>query len=152
MHWKKSKRFKGLAGQATLSVLLAAMLAGCGGSDQGLVPVSGKVTFDEGPVPAAGRLLFVPAEGAQGLRPAFASFDTSGSFTVQSFRPGDGLESGDYRVGVTCWKVQPTMGGPRGVSYLPKKYKNPTTSGLQLTVPSDDRSSITFPVQLTSAG
>jgi len=151
MQLKKDIHCNGMCGQAAWGLLLVAMLAGCGGSDQGLVPVSGKVTFEDGPVPAAGRLLFVPAEGAQGLRPAFASFDTSGSFTVQSFRPGDGLESGAYRVGVTCWKVQPTMGGPAGVSYLPKKYKNPTTSGLKLTVPSDDRSSITFPVQLTSA-
>ncbi|NOY29953.1 MAG: hypothetical protein GXP28_07175 [Planctomycetes bacterium] len=151
MQLKKYIHCNGMCGQTAWSVLLAALLAGCGGSNQGLVPVSGKVSLDDGPMPAAGRLLFVSVDGAQGLRPAIANFDSSGSFTVQSFKPGDGLESGTYAVSVTCWKVPPTMGGPPAVSHLPAKYKNPSTSGLQLTVPADDRSSITFLVRLTNA-
>jgi len=149
VHWKENKRFKGLEGQAVLSVLLGMLLAGCGGSDHGLVPVSGKVTLDDGPVPAAGRLIFAPTDGAQGLRTAIANFDTSGTFKVQFLKSGDGLESGAYLVGVTCWKVPPTMDGPAPVSYLPARYKNPATSGLRLTVPSNDHSPITFPVQLS---
>ena len=85
-------------------VLLSAAL-GCGGND-GLVPVSGKVTFDGGPPPAGGFLNFVPIDRVAGKpsRPARATFMTDGEYQATSFKEGDGVRPGSYAVSVTCNK------------------------------------------------
>ena len=121
------------AGTALVACLL---LAGCGRSGPELVEVRGKVTFQGGKWPAPGTLYFTPSAPAQGMpaRPAPADFDVDGNFVVTSFREGDGLIPGKYKVGVECWKVPPSMGGPPAVSYLDPKYQSPQTSGIEVTI------------------
>jgi len=132
--------------------LLATMplVLGCG-DDRGLVNVSGKVTMDGGPPPAAGDLYFNivdPAPGFSG-RPAHTTFDEQGNYSVSAFGDDQGILPGKYKVKADCWKVPPLMGGPPPVSFLPKKYQNAATSGFELTVnPGDD--AITFDIDLTS--
>jgi hypothetical protein len=89
--------------------IVAALLlttAGCGGDYDGLVPVTGKVTFDGGPPPAAGFLSFIPAERTPGktTRPGRATFQTDGVYEAMSFKEGDGLFPGSYIVTVMCNK------------------------------------------------
>jgi len=132
--------------------LLAALLlaAGCG-DDRGLVRVTGRVTLDGEPMPAAGDLTFVPVEVAEGypLRPAKAEFDTDGRYAAQSFEPGDGLYPGKYHVLVACWKTPPTPNGPPPVSHIPRRYGEIATSPLEVEVP-DGGGSVTFDVALVS--
>lgn len=111
------------------------LLAGCG-KQYGTVPVRGKVTFNGGPMPTSGVVYFTPTEtfGNHPLRPAAANFGTDGVYSVSSFADAEGLFPGKYEAHLHCWKVPPTMTGPKEVSYLPAKFGKPNTSGLTVTV------------------
>lgn len=61
---------------------------------------------------------------------AFAQLHTD----LRFFAKADGLFPGVYEAHLHCWKVPPTMDGPRAVSHLPAKYGKGDTSGLKLTV------------------
>lgn len=90
---------------ATFAALLALAAAGCSGDDKGLVPVSGKVTFDGGPPPAGGFVSFVPERSpGQAARPARATFQQDGAYQATSFEEGDGVLPGRYTVTVECYK------------------------------------------------
>lgn len=89
---------------ASMACLLAT--SGCGGHGMPLVKVNGKVTFNGGPPPKPGMVVFtpVPGTGVEGLplRPATAPFDEGGRFSASSFDRGDGLLPGRYQVRVKC--------------------------------------------------
>lgn len=115
--------FAWLAAAAVLSV-------GCSGSGLPLVPVSGKVTFNGGPCPKAGTIAFIPASdaGVPGLphRAGRATYDVDGKFTVTSFKEGDGLLPGRYRVDVECVNGIPSATTPwEQISFVPTDYKPP---------------------------
>src|SRR5262245_5006235 len=67
-------------------------LCGCGPSRSS---VSGVVTLDGNPLPNA-RVILTPVGGSG--RPAHATTDESGKFTVTSVKPGDGAYRGEYKV------------------------------------------------------
>ena len=116
-------------------------LAGCA-EDRGLVPVTGKITFQGDVMPGNGTIRFLPVSVDEGfpMRPGHANFDVDGVFAARSFMPGDGLYPGTYKVSVTCWEIPPVMGGPPPVSYLHARFKNPHQSELELTVGAGFRS------------
>lgn len=114
----------------TLPMVTLVMTAGCGGHGLPIVPVRGVVTFDGGACPAPGTVTFTPIEVAEGLpsRPGMASFREDGVFAVTSFREGDGLLPGRYRVTIACdaGLPDPTSPDPWGdVSYVTKGYQPP---------------------------
>jgi hypothetical protein len=113
-------------GFAVVTGLAAALLSGCG-EKRGLVPVKGHVTFDRGPPPKPGRVTFGPTKAAEGFsqRPGQAAFDAEGKFEVTSYKPGDGLTPGAYRVNVFCIEhdPQPVPGGLEAVTYVAPEYK-----------------------------
>ncbi|VTU02726.1 Uncharacterized protein OS=Singulisphaera acidiphila (strain ATCC BAA-1392 / DSM 18658 / VKM B-2454 / MOB10) GN=Sinac_3174 PE=4 SV=1 [Gemmataceae bacterium] len=120
-------------------VFLALVLAagGCGPSGPQCVPVSGRVTLDGANPPGPGTIYFTPeSAGSDGvpLRPATGDFDADGTYSAKSFTPGDGLLPGKYVIRVDCYKTPPNMEGKPVVSYLPPRYRNPSESGLTLTV------------------
>lgn len=120
-------------------MLLAALLlaaAGCGSNLPQTVKVAGRVTFDGQPPPAAGSVLFLPVEAAEGfpLRPGSGAFSANGEFQALTFEPGDGLMPGKYLISIECWDMPPTMQGNPGKSHVPKKYQSPQTSGLSLDI------------------
>jgi hypothetical protein len=104
----------------------AILFSGCG-ENRGLVPVKGRVTFNGQPPPKPGRLTFGPTKTADGYpqRPGQASFDGEGSFEVTSYKRGDGLTPGDYRLGVICVERDPSPvpGGLEAVTYVAPEYK-----------------------------
>lgn len=132
--------------KAIPSWMMAALLsafAGCGGRGVELVEVSGTVTLDGGPMPAAGSILFTPLETTDGLpaRPGVAEFDTSGRYRASTFGDAPGLIPGRYGVAVQCWKTPPSGDvGPPPESFLPERYADPAASGLVLEVPAERRS------------
>jgi hypothetical protein len=140
-------RFRELVGRACLMLVLAiavaAVAGGCSGGRRGveLVRISGRLTCDQGPMPAAGQMVFVPRQGAPGatvsrpLRPGSATFAVDGAFRATSWTPGDGLVPGTYAVVVDCWKVPPTMDGPPAVSLIGQAYGAAETTPLELVVP-----------------
>lgn len=125
-----------LAVCAVAIVLVAA--AGCGGNPLGLIPVDGRVTFDGGPPPKPCSLTFVPEPSAETSaagrsRAGRADADEAGKFRASTFRPGDGLLPGRYKVHVVCWEVHATDDTP-GVSHVPTGFQAPP-----LVVPAGER-------------
>lgn len=123
----------------------AAALGGCTPADEReLVPVSGRVRRNGGGWPQPGSLSLMPvaadaaeaaAAGPRATRPAFAEFDVEGAFTLTTRRPGDGAMPGRYRVGISCWRVQPE-GEAQGVdAAAPEAVGNPLTSTLIVDIP-----------------
>jgi hypothetical protein len=103
------------------------MPIGCGGSDLPLVPVKGQVTFAGGPCPAPGRISFSPAAGSGAVsRPAWAKFDTDGKYAATSFREGDGLLPGHYRISISCYIGIPDPRNPNSaddINLVPSDYR-----------------------------
>ena len=133
-----------------LLIVCCLPLSGCGKSGPETVSVKGKVTLGGGAWPKPGVLYFTPVKPAEGMpsRPAPAHFDEDGNFTVTSFREGDGLVPGMYKVGVECWEVPPSMEtNLPGKSYVPEKFQSPQTSGLKITIqPGAGKQTPTFDV------
>src|SRR5690349_13423890 len=106
--------------------IVAIVISGCG-DKHGLVPVSGRLTFDGGPPPKPGRLTFGPIKPAEGFvqRPGQASFGADGKFEVTSYEAGDGLSPGSYRINVICVErdPRPVPGGLEAVTYVAPGYK-----------------------------
>jgi hypothetical protein len=87
------------------SLVLISFAAGCGsGGPFEYVPVSGKVTYEDGsPLPGAFKLIFIAQDAAavEGAhpRPARANVDAQGAFDcVTSHKYGDGLIPGKHKV------------------------------------------------------
>jgi hypothetical protein len=98
--------FKKFNSQVVGLVLVGAALlgvAGCG-SDRPMVPVSGQVTYAGGEWPMAGTIGFTPTSSPTGTlsRAGSGNFGKDGSFEVGSYKSGDGLMPGVYRVKVSC--------------------------------------------------
>ena len=117
-------------------LLMLLVAAGCGSGLPQTVKVSGRVTFDGQPPPAAGSILFLPVEPAEGfpLRPGSGAFGTDGKYAAQTFEPGDGLMPGKYLISIECWDFPPEMQGNPGKSYVPRKYQSPQQSGLSIDI------------------
>ena len=108
---------------------LVLFLSGCGGSGNPFdsVPVSGKVTYEDGtPIPVQGIKLYFhclepPKEGMH-PRPATVGVDADGTFNdVTTYKYADGLVLGKHKVSLVCvenGKLTPKI--PRDYS-LPSK-------------------------------
>jgi hypothetical protein len=138
----RSVNHHSLIGSGFVAWAICLFLSGCGGSEPGLVKVSGKITLDGGAFPKEGLINFTASGGLdQPLRPGSAKFGPDGAFTAMSFDPGDGLYPGTYKLSVDCLDAPPTIGNDGrmigGKSLIPAKFQNPETSGLTLTVPAE---------------
>jgi hypothetical protein len=126
-NWKCRTR----SGRLCAIGVAAATLYGCrGGYDFPMVPVRGQITFAGGSCPAAGNITFSPLEVEAGSprRPGSAIFDKDGRFVITSFREGDGLIAGRYKVSITCFSglPDPSKPDPWGdVSYVPNDFHPP---------------------------
>lgn len=119
-------RLVSVAGSVSAALALLCCTS-CSKSPLEMVPVSGRITMDGGPLPVEGMIWFVPVEAAEGLpmRPAAGKFGTDGKFSVRSFKPGDGLVPGRYRIWIQCLKEPISIAMPEGVSYIDTSYEWP---------------------------
>ena len=108
---------------------IAILVVGCRDQSPRPVPVTGVVTFESGPCPAPGNIIFAPKESAGGggakPQPGEASFGVDGAFTARTIAiDGPGLFPGTYRVHLECWAEGPTESSP-GRSHLPANFQPP---------------------------
>ncbi len=125
--------FTAVTGWAALLFAVALLFAlGCGDGGLEMIQVTGTVTVDGGPPPGPGKIMFAVLSSADGLpaRSGRANFDRSGYFEATSFRPGDGLFPGTYKVGVHCWESPPNMEGKPVASFIDRKYNSAARSPL----------------------
>jgi len=80
--------------------LLTTVIIGCGSDRPATMPVRGRVTMD-GQNMTAGRITFYPKAG----RPATGQISGDGSYTLTTFKPGDGAVVGDHVVTIKATKV-----------------------------------------------
>ena len=116
---------------------LALTLASCGGTAEGLAPVTGKVVCDG--QPAAGAILFfhrqagepAPPPSSAGVVPSAIVRD-DGSYTVESTALGRGAAPGKYNV-LIQWPEQGDAAAAGG------KTKTATVKGKQVIVAKHDK-------------
>ncbi|NLF10018.1 MAG: hypothetical protein GX594_18870 [Pirellulaceae bacterium] len=115
--------------RSTFIVGLLLVLSGCGRDLPEIVPVSGRVQFEGGPPPYAGRVEFLPLEttGKLPRRPGTGKFGPDGYFEVVSFNGTKGLVPGRYRVRIECLSHQPdpAPGEYEKANMVPADYEPP---------------------------
>ena len=116
-------------------------LFSCRRNDVELVLVEGTITLGGGEWPRPGMLAFTPVQRGTGvpLRPGWANFGKDGRFRATTFKEGDGLVPGTYRVAVEALLSPWEMDKPRPLSCVPAEFESPTASGLVITVLSGSR-------------
>jgi len=117
---------RGVLVVVTLISLLFPLVAGCGDGRPRRVPVSGQVLIDGKPL-TRGFIRLVP----EGARPAAGQIGPDGRFTLKTFEPGDGAVTGRHEVSVTAVE---SLSDTVQRWYTPKKYADPSTSGLTVTI------------------
>ena len=116
-----------------------ALLAGCGSSEPGRVPVfkaAGKITFNNQPLEGAFLVLHPKvATTTPDVPKPTALVKPDGSFEPTTFNSADGAPAGEYVVTVE-WRKLVNVGGDwtPGPNLLPPKYSNPATSDLVIQV------------------
>lgn len=128
----------------------SAFIVGCGGGPN-LAPVSGTVTVNGKPLPAAG-VTFTPNGGG---RPAWATTDGQGRFALTTHKGGDGALVGDHAVTIaeaeTDAPEMPKNADPDAASLfaeLPTKPgRKPRKGALDPKFASRATSGLTFTVQ-----
>lgn len=115
---------------ALFALVVMTTLVGCGDRFP-MVEVNGIVTFDGGPPPDTGSVIFNPTTVAEGMpnRAGRADFSSDGRFVVTSFKEGDGLVPGEYVAEVICVSGPPKPGAkdPYGdVNYIAPEYEPET--------------------------
>ena len=157
---------------ATIVVCVCCVFSiGCKkGGLQGLVPLSGTVTYNGEPVEGA-QITFAPDDAANG-RSALAKTEADGSYKAMTLIPGDGVMPGSYKVAVRKMTEPPANGSdpvarPEGSDVddkdadaesaknsrlkdevqdlLPMQYASPMTSGLTVTV---EKGTATYDIEL----
>jgi hypothetical protein len=105
----------------------AALLAlgGCG-QDSGLVTVSGTVLIDGKPL-TYGYVLVAP----DNARPAGGNIDSQGRFTLTPFDARKGCPKGTHKAAIIAVE---TLSPSTQRWHAPKKYRDPLTSGLTVTI------------------
>ena len=89
--------------RSTAVAAVALCLAGCGGGSR-TVPVRGTVTFKGKPVPN-GTVTFIPDSGPH----ATGEIGPDGSYTLTTYKTGDGAVPGSYKVVVVAMQDTSTQ-------------------------------------------
>jgi hypothetical protein len=114
-----------------VTCLLALSFIGCGGSSGpfDFVPVSGKVTYEDGsPIPIAGMRIYFhslePPKDGMHVRPGVGSVAADGTFKeITSYKFADGLAFGKYKVSLVTNDTK-----------VPKDYTTPEKTPLQVDI------------------
>ena len=125
-----------------LSLLLVALVVGCGDAGPPLAEVSGIVTYDGQPLPT-GTITFVP-QGAD-LPYAYATIQGDGTYYAETPEYGNGVPVGNHKVMISAMK---DMGPEAPVELLiPSKYSSDQSSGLTANVV-EGENTINFPLEV----
>lgn len=128
---------------------LALVLEGCGGQPYGVVPIRGKVTYEDGSLIPAPKLLLElnslekKKDEKTYPRPGRAEINVSdGTFSnVSTYDYGDGAILGEHKVVVKAFD----QNGAPSYHYFPKEYSDATTTPLKIQVGSEREFHIKLP-------
>ena len=106
--------------------VIGSLSTGCGDGRPTRVPVSGRVVIDGQPL-ERGNIRFYPASN----RPASAALGPGGRFSLTTYELNDGCVPGKHPVSVSGTEL---INNTTQRWYAPKKYAQPSTSGLEFVV------------------
>jgi hypothetical protein len=133
MFSKHSRGFRCLG----MGLLLALAVAGCGG-DKGLVQVKGQVVYADGKDPsvlAKGMVFFDPADPDAEIKvSARGRISDDGSFVMYTYKDGDGVHPGSYKVRVKPPQIMVPRDQDPPPELLDPKYRSFETTDIQLEV------------------
>jgi hypothetical protein len=113
--------------------LLVCLLVGCGAGGPKTVPVRGTVMYKGKPVPN-GTVTFIPETGHH----ATGEIRPDGSYTLTTFKPGDGAVPAKYKVVVVAMQDMtgrlPEDRTPLPPPIVPNKYTSVATTDLVFEV------------------
>lgn len=109
-------------------LLIATACLALFGCDNGKVPLSGRITFDDGAPLQAGSVVFCNDSFQQ----ARGQIDSNGRYRVGFLHDHDGMPPGNYRIYIAVIPKS-SLDAEKSVE-IPAKYCDPNTSGLTLTV------------------
>lgn len=112
----------------TLTLLALLASGGCGGGDSGppvgqTVAIKGKITYMGQPL-SQGTIQFEPEDSG---REANGNIQPDGTFSLTTFREGDGAIPGTHRVAVSGT-------GDGGKVVVPIQFHNPSSSKVEIEV------------------
>ena len=115
-------------------IMLAATLSGCGSDTMDTASVSGKVTYNGAPVPGGG-LTFSPIGDGGGTtgKPASATINPDGTYTLTTYEEGDGAVVGKHNVSFSPPQQPEAPPAPEG-AHQPSTPPSPF-AGLKPTTP-----------------
>lgn len=111
------------------------VLPGCSGDGSGVstAPVSGRITLEGQPLPW-GVVIFTPTD----RRPATGLIQPDGTYQLSTDKDGDGASIGEHGVSVIYTDQKPgaetNREAPPPKWLVPRRYGEPSLSGLQFTV------------------
>ena len=117
-----------IAASMALTLLAIVACGGCSGNQDGphygpTVPIKGKVTYMGQPL-SGGTIVFEPEDSG---REANGNIQPDGTFTLSTFKEGDGAIPGIHRIAVTS----ATDGGK---VLVPNQFRNASSSKVEVEV------------------
>ena len=129
------KTFSRAGGRILAAGALVALVCSCSSKGPRLYSVTGNVRINGEPAKDV-NIMFTPVTPQEGvtepLSPSAVTGD-DGSFTLTSFKPGDGAPAGDYQITVS-YPMSRFNKHLNGIDRLKGKFANPKTSGLTAKV------------------
>ena len=124
--------------------------AGCGSDGLETAEVTGTVSLDGEPL-SHGTVTFTPEKG----RAATGAIQSDGTFTLSTYKNGDGAVVGEHKIAVTCAEKigDDQQGEPQSLdagmfartrTLIPAKYTDYSTSGLTFDVKDGEENEVTL--------
>lgn len=117
--------------RAISGLCVLAVLAGCWGGD--LHRVGGRVSFADGSPLSGGRVVVDYGNGKM----AAGRINPDGSFRIGTLKDADGMKAGTYRVAIKDALAPKSADSSEFYVLVHQKFTDPTTSGLEFTVPDE---------------
>jgi hypothetical protein len=124
--------------RAALLLFPLTLLAGCASRGPTLptaVEARGKVLLPDGRPLPGGRVTLNPQAATE--VEAFGDVNPDGTFTLTTYRPGDGAVPGTYVVTVSPFNYRSKTGNPTKIpnaAQIPARYGDTATSDLKVTI------------------
>ena len=127
-----------LSAASVLAVIIAVLLAGCGGSGPPRIPThsaKGAVTYQGQPIAGAFLALHPKSGSLENAPTPTAVVQPDGTFTLTTYDAGDGVPAGEYVVTLQ-WRKVTKSGGEflPGPNLLPARYSRPETSDITVRI------------------
>ena len=123
-----------------LALSILGLVLGCGGGEDEMLQVTGTVKNADGsPVTAESAMVVFQPVGEG--RAASGSIGPDGDFEMMTFKPGDGMKPGQYKVVLEVWKDYRAR-----TPAVPTEYTTAEATPLEATV-DDDNTHFDFVVE-----